>query len=91
MRKKDVDNIVTFDLIGLLPTNHCLSLYYNGTTELYDEMFDALLTVKELKQCKSRVYRKWQTLAIIPEISYSNLETGRYGPKSGVSRIIRES
>ena len=54
-------------------------------------MFDALLTVKELKQCKSRVYRKWQTLAIIREISYSNLETGRYGPKSGVSRIIRES
>ena len=45
-------------------------------------MFDALLTVKELKQCKSRVYRKWQTLAIIREISYSNLETGRYGPKS---------
>ena len=31
------------------------------------------------------------TLAIIPEISDSNLETGRYGPKSGVSRIIRES
>ena len=31
------------------------------------------------------------TLAIIWEISDSNLETGRYGPKSGVSRIIRES
>ena len=31
------------------------------------------------------------TLAIIREISDSNLETGRYGPKSGVSRIIRES
>ena len=30
-------------------------------------------------------------LAIIWEISDSNLETGRYGPKSGVSRIIRES
>ena len=27
----------------------------------------------------------------IREISYSNLETGRYGPKSGVSWIIRES
>ena len=59
--------------------------------ELFEETFGALLTVKELKQCKSRVYRKWQTLAIIREISYSNLETGRYGPKSGVSRIIRES
>ena len=31
------------------------------------------------------------TLAIIREISDSKLETGRYGPKSGVSRIIRES
>jgi len=30
-------------------------------------------------------------LAIIREISDSNPETGRYGPKSGVSRIIRES
>ena len=28
------------------------------------------------------------TLAIIGEMSDSNLETGRYGPKSGVSRII---
>ena len=31
------------------------------------------------------------TLAITREISDSNLETGRYGPKSEVSRIIRES
>ena len=31
------------------------------------------------------------TLAIIREISDSNLETGRYDPKSGVSQIIRES
>ena len=29
-------------------------------------------------------------LAIIREISDSNLETGRYGPKSGVSPIIWE-
>ena len=29
-------------------------------------------------------------LAIIREISDSNLETGGYGPKSGVSPIIRE-
>ena len=29
--EKDVVGIVTFDLIGLLPTNHTLfSLYYNG-------------------------------------------------------------
>ena len=31
------------------------------------------------------------TLAIIQEISYSNLETGRYSPQSGVPRIIREN
>ena len=31
------------------------------------------------------------TLAIIREISESNLETGTYGPKSGVSRIIQKS
>ena len=31
------------------------------------------------------------TLAIIGEMSDSNLETGRYGPKSGISRIILES
>ena len=31
------------------------------------------------------------TLVIIWEISDSNLETGRYSPKSGVSQIIRES
>ena len=39
--------------------------------------------------------KKWQTLAIIQEISDSNLETGRYGlpdyPKSGVSQIIQGS
>ena len=35
--------------------------------------------------------KNWQTSAIIWEISYTNLETRRYGPKSGVSRIIQES
>ena len=29
---------------------------------------------------ESLVYKKWQTWAIIREISNSNLETGRYGP-----------
>ena len=54
---------------------------------------------KSLEQCKifeislseSQVYKKWQTLVIIREISDSNLETGRYSSKAGVSRIIRES
>ena len=31
------------------------------------------------------------TLVIIREISDPNLETGRYGPNSGVSQIIQES
>ena len=31
------------------------------------------------------------TLVNILETSDSNLETGRYGPKPGVSRIIQES
>ena len=55
-----------------------------------------MLTVRQLKQRKifeislseSRIYKKWQTLAIIQEISDSNLETGRNGSKSGVSQII---
>ena len=58
-----------------------------------------MLTVRQLKQRKifeislseSRIYKKWQTLAIIWEISDSNLETRRNGSKSGVSQIIRES
>ena len=39
---------------------------------------------------KSRL-QKWQTSAIIWEISDLNLETGRYSLKSGVSQIIQES
>ena len=35
--------------------------------------------------------RNGKLSAIIQEISYSNLETGRCGPKPGVSRIIREN
>ena len=45
----------------------------------------------EILLSESQLYKKWQNSAIIQGISYSNLETGRYGPKSGVSRIIRES
>ena len=48
MRGKDVIGIVTFDLIGLLPTNYCL--YYNGIPEFMRKCL--MLTVKELKQCK---------------------------------------
>ena len=34
---------------------------------------------------------EWQTFVNVWEISYSNLETMRYGPNSVVWRIIRES
>ena len=37
------------------------------------------------------VFKKWQTSAITWEIFNFNLETGRHGPESGVSWIIRES
>ena len=58
-----------------------------------------MLTVRQLEQRKifeislseSRIYKKWQTSAIIWEISDSNLETGRNGSKSGVSQIIWKS
>ena len=54
-----------------------------------------MLTVNYFKPSKkikilgseSRVHEKWQTAAIIREIFDSNLETGRYGPKSVVSQI----
>ena len=61
-----------------------------------------MLTLKQLRQRKiveilntvkklSTEMKKWQTSKIIQEISNSNLETGRYGPKSGLAQIIQES
>ena len=129
--EKDVVGIVTFDLIGLLPTNHTLLFILQWHTEVYEKTLDInrkiaqptqniwnfiviaciasvssrgsspstffayALTFKRLLRrlslSDSRVYKKWQPSAIIREIWDSNLETGRYGPKSGASRIIRES
>ena len=40
---------------------------------------------------QSQIYKILQNLAIIREISDSNLETGRNGSKSGLSQIIREN
>ena len=37
--EKDVVGIVTFDLIGLLPTNYII-IKLQGHTEVYEEMFD---------------------------------------------------
>ena len=97
-REKDVVGIVTFDLIGLLRTNNIIAYnYYNGIPEFVRKR--SMLTMTWLKQhnifevmlSESRFYKKWQTLVIIREILDSNLETGKNGSKSGVSRIIRES
>ena len=38
---------------------------------------------------ESLVYKKWQTWAIIWEISNSNLETGRYGPNLETPALSR--
>ena len=40
---------------------------------------------------ESWVYKKWQTAAMIREIFNSNTDTGRNGPESGVSQIVRKS
>ena len=76
--KKYVAEIVTCDQIGLLLTNHIIAKYLNFiiVTFFFSE---------------SRVYKNWQASAIIRQISYyrySNLETGRDSPESGVSWII---
>ena len=42
--KKDVVGIVTFDLIGLLPTNHIIAYKYNGRVEFVRKR--SMLTVK---------------------------------------------
>ena len=40
-RKKDIVGIVTFDLIGLLPTNHIIYIFFdNGIPEFYEETSD---------------------------------------------------
>ena len=95
--EKDVVGVVTFDLIGLLPTNHINILQWH--VGVYEEMFDAKMKIAQNNAKyyswnfivgKASLPKKWQNPAIIQEISYSNLETGGYGLKSGVSQIIRE-
>ena len=47
--------------------------------------------MSEISLSESQIYKTWQTLAIIREISDSTRETGTNGSKSGDSRIIQES
>ena len=44
MHEKDVVGIVTFDLTGLLPSNHIIAYYYNGISEFVTKL--SMLTVK---------------------------------------------
>ena len=92
MRKKDVAGIATFDLIGLLATNHAWLVYlppitlllilFQWYTEVYKKTFNVSKIVQTMQNMwnnislsESQVYKKWQTLVIIREISDSNLET----------------
>ena len=64
-------------------------------TRIYGETFHVNSSANNANYLKfygQKVKSKEITiLVIIREISDSNLETGRYGSKSGVSQIIRES
>ena len=72
-----------------------LSLKLQWHTRIYGETFHVTVAQTTQNIWKFMVgkssLQEIATLAIIREISDSNLETGRYSPKSGVSRIIRES
>lgn len=68
-------------LIGLVPTNHTsayITMAYQGAKQC--KIFEISLT-------ESQILKKLQTLAIIWEISDSNLETRRNGSKLGVSGL----
>ena len=75
-------------------SHYCL--YYNEIiydTGVYEETFDVTSNVEYLKvySCKVESTTKWQDFENIQEILYSNLESWRFGPKSGVSWIICQS
>ena len=102
-REKYVVLIVTFDLIGLLPTNHIIVnniwnklLILQWHTGVCEEPFNVnrkiAQTTQNIWNCIVRE-SNLQELANFGDYpgDFSNLETGRNGLKSGVSRIIRES
>ena len=70
-------------------SHYCLLQWHTG---VYDRSGKIAQTTQNIWNfmLESLFYKKWQTSAIIQEISDSILETGKYGPKSGVSCIIQE-
>ena len=88
-------DVVTFYPIGLLPTKYIITIIKLQIMAYRSLWENDAKELKFLILSESRVNWnediKWQTEEIIAEISYSNLETVRYSPKSEVSQIIRES
>ena len=78
-REKDVVGMVTFDLTGFLPINHIIAyitmvyrrLWGNVRCYQYNISLNKLCKIFEISLTESQTYKKWQTLAIIREISDS--------------------
>ena len=73
MREKDVVGIVTFDLIGLLPTNIItllliLQRHIGVCEETFNVNSNYQIQIFEISLSESRIYKKWQTSVIIREI-----------------------
>ena len=86
MHVKDVVGIVTLTWLVYLPAI-ILFLILQWHTGVCEETFDVDIKIAQTKQNswnfivrKSSLLKKRQTSMIIQEISYSNLETGRYVP-----------
>ena len=97
-RKKDDVGIVTFDVIGLLPTNHIIAhstmAYRSFRGNVQCEKFINSQTTKNIWNfivVKSNSTRNCKLRQLSGRFQTSNLETGRNGSKSGVSQIIWES
>ena len=97
MQEKDVVGNVTSDLIALLPTNYIIAYITIWHTQVYEKTLDVNSKIAQTMQniwnfiVKKSTLQENGTSVIIREIPDSNLETGRCGPKSGVSRISWES
>ena len=95
MSEKDVVGIATFDLIGLLPTNHIIAYITMAYRRFLRKSL--MLTAKTTQNIWNFIVGKSSLQEMVNfadypwDLSDSNLESGRYDPKSGVSRIIRES
>ena len=52
--EKDVVGIVTFDLTGLLPSNHIIAyIYYNGISEFVTKLVTKLVNSKKAQTTQS--------------------------------------